>query len=71
MCDTMTTIMSFDGHYEYHIGTIDGSVRLVMPAKAAPDSIGYNLNQAFQIEKKTKAVARLRAKLAAKKAMNK
>lgn len=46
----------------------DGSVELVMPMGVAPDTAGYNRNRAFQKERKTKAQARLRAKLAEKHA---
>ena len=46
----------------------DGSVELVMPIGVAPDTAGYNRNRAFQKERKTKAQARLRAKLAEKHA---
>ena len=45
----------------------DGSLTLKLPFGTAPDSVGYNQNRVFQMERKTKAVARLRAKLAAKK----
>ena len=45
----------------------DGSVRLVLPAGAAPDTVGYNRNRAFQKERKTKIAARLRAKLDARR----
>jgi hypothetical protein len=40
----------------------DGSVELVMPMGAPPDSKGYNRNRAFQKQRKTKAQARLREK---------
>jgi len=46
----------------------DGSVELVMPMGVAPDTAGYNRNRAFQKERKTKAQARLREKLAEKHA---
>lgn len=46
----------------------DGSVELVMPMGVAPDTAGYNRNRAFQKERRTKAQARLRAKLAQKHA---
>jgi len=46
----------------------DGSVELVMPMGVAPDTAGYNRNRAFQRERRTKAQARLRAKLAQKHA---
>ncbi len=46
--------------------TEDGRVEVVMPPGAAPDSVGFNLNRAFQRERKNKMVARLQAKLAAK-----
>lgn len=42
----------------------DGSVKLVMPIGTPPDSVGYNLNRAFQRERKAKMVAKLRAKMA-------
>lgn len=41
----------------------NGSMSFAMPSNAAPDSIGYSKNIVFQMERKTKMVARLRAKL--------
>jgi hypothetical protein len=46
--------------------TADGSVEVVMPPGAAPDSVGFNLNCAFQRQRRNKMVARLQAKLAMK-----
>jgi len=39
----------------------DGSVEVVLPAGAPPDTVGYNRNRGKQMEKKTKMVARLQA----------
>jgi hypothetical protein len=44
----------------------DGRVEVVMPMGVPPDTRGYNLNRAFQKERKSKVVARLQKKLAAK-----
>ena len=44
----------------------DGSIDVHMPHGAPPDSIGFNMNRAFQKQRVSKAVARLRAKHAAK-----
>lgn len=44
----------------------DGSVKVVMPVGAPPDSVGHNQNRAFQRERKSKMVAKLQAKLAKK-----
>jgi len=38
----------------------DGSVDVVIPMGAPPDSVGYNKNRAFQKERKTKAAQRVR-----------
>ena len=46
--------------------TEDGRVEAVIPAGLPPDSVGYNLNRAFQYQRKNKMVARLQAKLAMK-----
>jgi len=43
----------------------DGRVEVVMPMGVPPDTRGYNLNRAFQKERKSKVVARLQKKLAA------
>ena len=37
----------------------DGSVEVVMPLGSPPDTIGYNRNKAFQMERKTKAKTRV------------
>jgi len=44
----------------------DGSVRVVIPAGAPPDTVSYNRNRALQKEKKSKIAARLRAKFDAR-----
>lgn len=41
----------------------DGTISYALPSNAPPDSIAYNKNRVFQMERKTKMVARLRAKL--------
>jgi len=41
----------------------DGSITFAMPSNAPADSIAFNRNRVFQMERKTKMVARLRAKL--------
>lgn len=42
----------------------DGSIIVIVPDNLPPDTKAYNLNNAKNQEKKTKMVARLRAKLA-------
>jgi hypothetical protein len=44
----------------------DGSIIVVLPDNLPPDTRAYNINNARNQEKKTKMVARLRAKLAKK-----
>jgi len=46
----------------------DGHIELVMPLGTAPAQRGYNENDAFQFQRKTKMVARLRKKHAEKHA---
>jgi hypothetical protein len=46
--------------------TEDGRVEAVIPPGLPPDSVGFNLNRAFQHQRKNKMVARLQAKLAMK-----
>lgn len=41
----------------------DGSINMAVPSKCAPDTMGYNKNYTFQMERRTKMIARLRAKL--------
>jgi hypothetical protein len=41
----------------------DGTMTLDAPPNCPPDTLGYNRNCVFQMERKTKMAARLRAKL--------
>ena len=41
----------------------DGSISFAVPSNAPPDSVGYNTNRIVQMERKTRMIARLRAKL--------
>lgn len=41
----------------------DGSMSFTMPLDAPPDGVAFNKNVIRQMERKTKMVARLRAKL--------
>jgi hypothetical protein len=44
----------------------DGSLNYALPYNAPPDSVGYNKNRVFQMERKSKIRARLQAKLSKK-----
>jgi hypothetical protein len=59
------------GHHQAFLPTWrqvndDGSIVVIIPDNLPPDTKAYNLNNAKNQEKKTKMVARLRAKLAKK-----
>jgi len=41
----------------------DGTIHFAMPVNTPPDTIAFNKNVVFQMERKSKMVARLRAKL--------
>jgi len=48
----------------------DGTIDVIMPHGAPPDSIGFNKNRAFQKQRASMVVARLQKKHAAKHAKN-
>jgi predicted RecA/RadA family phage recombinase len=41
----------------------DGTYNVAVPLKCPPDTMGFNKNYIFQMERKSKVAARLRAKL--------
>lgn len=41
----------------------DGSIDFALPYNAPPDSVAYNKNRIYQMERKSKMVARLQSKL--------
>jgi hypothetical protein len=61
---TSNTIYDRKKAMNVYVGTNpDGSIRLTMPQGTPPDGVAFNLNVVRQMERKSKMIARLRAKL--------